>query len=309
MTTSVMRYLTPSRARESARIYFLVDRAREVWIPCCASSKPRIQGNSGIQRFLLLPMPCTVQFLHALIERELFEVCAQWESVEYFIFDSFYFQAPPLQPLSDQEVADGDGFPVCRRWMNVTHRINPASISVTDFRLRFDQIRTRQYDISQEPSQPASQPYTAHVGSSPDFMHHHQPFFGQSPMGQGSSSSMPFYPLPMPSQSPQIPQNVQSHQDEDDDNDDNDKPQQQPLTRPNRPRRRPTCETEDIDDCFIIFKMVFDSMGEKNVVTWGAMIGGCGMQRDGNGSLHLARQPATHLKRSTSRTTVSHHRA
>jgi len=28
--------------------------------------------------------------------------------------------------------------------MNVTHRINPASISVTDFRLRFDQIRTRQ---------------------------------------------------------------------------------------------------------------------------------------------------------------------
>ncbi|QCE05644.1 hypothetical protein DEO72_LG9g649 [Vigna unguiculata] len=75
-------------------------------------------------------------------------------------------------------MADGDGFPVCRRWMNVTHRINPTSISVTEFRLRIDQIRTRQYDISQEPSQPASQPYTAHVGSSPDFMHHHQPFFG-----------------------------------------------------------------------------------------------------------------------------------
>ena len=36
----------------------------------------------------------------------------------------------------------------------------------------------------------------------------------------GSSSSMPFYPPPMPSQSPQIPQNVQSHQDEDDDDDD-----------------------------------------------------------------------------------------
>jgi len=30
------------------------------------------------------------------------------------------------------------------RWMNVTHRINPTSISVTEFRLRFDQIRTRQ---------------------------------------------------------------------------------------------------------------------------------------------------------------------
>jgi len=30
------------------------------------------------------------------------------------------------------------------RWMNVTHRINPASISVTEFRLRFDQLRTRQ---------------------------------------------------------------------------------------------------------------------------------------------------------------------
>jgi len=36
----------------------------------------------------------------------------------------------------------------------------------------------------------------------------------------GSSSSMPFYPPPMPSQSPQIPQNVQSQQDEDDDDDD-----------------------------------------------------------------------------------------
>jgi len=158
-----------------------------------------------------------------------------------------------------------------------------------------------QYDISQEPSQPTSQPYTAHVGSSPDFMHHHQPFFGQFPMGQGqmfghshpqfgnpsntsfqhipssydffphqsnygagpsymfgtttmtpssayypgSSSSMSFYPPPMPSQSPQIPQNIQSQQDEDDDDDDDDddEPQQQPLTRPNRPRRRPTCGT------------------------------------------------------------------
>jgi len=30
------------------------------------------------------------------------------------------------------------------RWMNVTHRINPASILVTEFRLRFDQLRTRQ---------------------------------------------------------------------------------------------------------------------------------------------------------------------
>jgi len=157
-----------------------------------------------------------------------------------------------------------------------------------------------QYDMSQQPSQPASQPYTGHVGSSPDFIHHPQSFFGQSPMGQGqmfgqshpqfgnpsntsfqhvpspygffphqssygagpshmfgttamtppsayypgSSSSMPFYPPPMPSQSPQIPQTVQSHQDEDDDDDgDDDEPQQQPPTRPNRPRRRPTCGT------------------------------------------------------------------
>ena len=29
-----------------------------------------------------------------------------------------------------------------------------------------------QYDMSQEPSQPASQPYIGHVGSSPDFIHH-----------------------------------------------------------------------------------------------------------------------------------------
>lgn len=36
-------------------------------------------------------------------------------------------------------------------------------------------------------------------------------------------------------------------------------------------------------------RMVFDSMGEKNVVTWGAMIGGYGMQGDGNGSLVLFR--------------------
>jgi len=57
----------------------------------------------------------------------------------------------------------------------------------------------------------------------------------------GFSSSMPFYPPPMPSQSPQIPQNVQSQQDEDDDDDD--EPQQQPLTHPNRPKRRPTCGT------------------------------------------------------------------
>ena len=39
--------------------------------------------------------------------------------------------------------------------------------------------------MSQEPSQSASQPYTGHVGSSLDFIHHPQPFFGQSPMGQG----------------------------------------------------------------------------------------------------------------------------
>ena len=114
--------------------------------------------------------------------------------------------------------------------------------------------------MSQEPSQPASQPYTGHVESSPDFIRHSQPFLGQSPMGQGqifghshpqfgnpsntsfqhvpssygffphqssygvgpshmfgtttmtppsayypgSSSSMSFYPPPMPSQSPQI---------------------------------------------------------------------------------------------------------
>lgn len=36
-------------------------------------------------------------------------------------------------------------------------------------------------------------------------------------------------------------------------------------------------------------RMVFDSMGEKNAVTWGAMIGGYGMQGDGNGSLTLFR--------------------
>ncbi|KAK7368352.1 hypothetical protein VNO80_10377 [Phaseolus coccineus] len=36
-------------------------------------------------------------------------------------------------------------------------------------------------------------------------------------------------------------------------------------------------------------RMVFDSMGEKNVVTWGAMISGYGMQGDGNGSLVLFR--------------------
>ncbi|XP_068469401.1 pentatricopeptide repeat-containing protein At2g03380, mitochondrial-like [Phaseolus vulgaris] len=36
-------------------------------------------------------------------------------------------------------------------------------------------------------------------------------------------------------------------------------------------------------------RMVFDSMGEKNVVTWGAMISGYGMHGDGNGSLVLFR--------------------
>ena len=39
--------------------------------------------------------------------------------------------------------------------------------------------------MSQEPSQPVSQPYTGHVGSSPDFIHHPHQFFGQSSMGQG----------------------------------------------------------------------------------------------------------------------------
>jgi len=33
--------------------------------------------------------------------------CWAWERITSI--------APPLQPLSDQEVADGDGFPVCRR--------------------------------------------------------------------------------------------------------------------------------------------------------------------------------------------------
>jgi len=42
-----------------------------------------------------------------------------------------------------------------------------------------------QYDMSQEPSQFASQPYTGHIGSSPDFIHHPQQFFGQSSMGHG----------------------------------------------------------------------------------------------------------------------------
>nr|KYP76440.1 hypothetical protein KK1_020683 [Cajanus cajan] len=36
-------------------------------------------------------------------------------------------------------------------------------------------------------------------------------------------------------------------------------------------------------------RMVFDSMGEKNAVTWSAMIGGYGMQGDGGGSLALFR--------------------
>ncbi|KAL2344606.1 hypothetical protein Fmac_005891 [Flemingia macrophylla] len=36
-------------------------------------------------------------------------------------------------------------------------------------------------------------------------------------------------------------------------------------------------------------RMVFDSMGEKNAVTWSAMIGGYGMQGDGGGSLTLFR--------------------
>jgi len=39
-----------------------------------------------------------------------------------------------------------------------------------------------QYDMSQEPLQPTSQPYTGHVGSSPDFIHHPNQFLGQSPM-------------------------------------------------------------------------------------------------------------------------------
>jgi len=51
--------------------------------------------------------------------------------------------APQLEPLSDEEVADGDGFPVRRRWMNQTHRTNAGSNSVREFCLRFDQIRTR----------------------------------------------------------------------------------------------------------------------------------------------------------------------
>lgn len=34
-------------------------------------------------------------------------------------------------------------------------------------------------------------------------------------------------------------------------------------------------------------RMVFDGMGEKNTVTWSAMIGACGMQGDGSGSLAL----------------------
>jgi len=158
-----------------------------------------------------------------------------------------------------------------------------------------------QYDMSQEPSQPASQPYTSHVGSSPDFIHHPQQFFGHSSMGHsqmsghshpqfgnssntqfqhvpspygffphqssygagpshmfgtsamtppsayypGSSSSMSFYPPPMPSQTPQTTvhhlQFSQSHQHEDDDHDE--PHQQQPQTRPTRPRRRPPCGT------------------------------------------------------------------
>jgi len=39
--------------------------------------------------------------------------------------------------------------------------------------------------MSQEPSQRASQPYIGHVGSSLDFIHHPQQFFGHSFMGHG----------------------------------------------------------------------------------------------------------------------------
>ena len=42
-----------------------------------------------------------------------------------------------------------------------------------------------QYDMSQEPPQPASQPYTGHVESSPNFIHHSHQVFGQSSMGHG----------------------------------------------------------------------------------------------------------------------------
>jgi len=37
--------------------------------------------------------------------------------------------------------------------------------------------------MSQEPPQPPSQPYTGHVGSSLDFMHHPHQFFEQSSIG------------------------------------------------------------------------------------------------------------------------------
>ncbi|QCD86880.1 hypothetical protein DEO72_LG3g1409 [Vigna unguiculata] len=61
----------------------------------------------------------------------------------------------------------------------------------------------------EEPFQPASQPYIGHVGSSPDFIHHPQPFFGQSPMGQdqmfgqshpqfGNPSNTSFQHVPSP---------------------------------------------------------------------------------------------------------------
>jgi len=42
-----------------------------------------------------------------------------------------------------------------------------------------------QYDMSQEPSQPTSQPYIGHVGSSLDFVHHPQQFFKHLSMGHG----------------------------------------------------------------------------------------------------------------------------
>ncbi|XP_027927469.1 protein MAIN-LIKE 1-like [Vigna unguiculata] len=63
--------------------------------------------------------------------------CWAWERITSI--------ALQLDPLSDEEVAAGDGFPVCRRWMNQANRRNAGFLLVSEFRLKFDQIRTRQF--------------------------------------------------------------------------------------------------------------------------------------------------------------------
>jgi len=64
-----------------------------------------------------------------------------------------------------------------------------------------------QYDMSQEPSQPASQPCIGHVGSSPDFIHHPQQCFGHSSMGHSQmfGHSQPQFGNPSNTQFQHVP--------------------------------------------------------------------------------------------------------